>query len=164
MQARFQVTADEYVEAQVAHLKATHGNRLWLVRLGSGVIAIAGIYFAWDEPRSSVGYAMAICGVALFALFTWVYRAEARREFHKQAQLREEVSADFGEQSVAAHSSLGDSTTKWDAYTRFVETEHLFLLYFSPAIYHIVPKRSLPRDGVDEFRNLLCRKLPPAKS
>jgi len=44
----------------------------------------------------------------------------------------------------------------WRAFIRCIETPHLFLLYHSPQLFNLVPKRAFANaEQLEEFRSLL---------
>jgi hypothetical protein len=56
----------------------------------------------------------------------------------------------------------GSSDIEWKNFVRFHETKNQFLLYSSPIIFNVVPKRALTLDQRDDFRLILTENLPLA--
>ena len=53
----------------------------------------------------------------------------------------------------------GSADIEWKNFVRFQETRNQFLLYSSPAIFNVVPKRALTPDEMSAFRQLVTERL-----
>jgi hypothetical protein len=65
----------------------------------------------------------------------------------------------FGDEIILVQTSYGRSEIAWERFSRFVETDKLFVLFGAPRQVLTIPKRILPADKFDEFLELLKRKL-----
>jgi hypothetical protein len=86
---------------------------------------------------------------------------KAKRVFRQQKALQRlyEVSWDGGGLTVAGESS--QSTTRWSDFYKLRELDDLFLLYFSDALFLMIPKRAFPEsDLVLKFRETVTTAIP----
>ncbi len=65
-----------------------------------------------------------------------------------------------GEEGLRTTSDAGRSENNWSAYTDFLETKNLFVLYMGQGMFEVVPKRAFSPHELDQFRELLARHLP----
>lgn len=61
--------------------------------------------------------------------------------------------------SYSVHGSLFESTMKWDAFLKAVETREFILLYISARWAHFIPKDALPPSDLNSIRTILSDKL-----
>ena len=69
---------------------------------------------------------------------------------------------DITEEGLWTSSSYGEGKVKWETFSRYLETPHLFLLSVPPSLFHMVPKRALASGDLDGVRQLLEKKIPLA--
>jgi hypothetical protein len=56
-----------------------------------------------------------------------------------------------------------EAQLKWGNFIRFLESDDIFMLFHSDLIFNILPKRAFAADEIDQFRELLRRKIAPMK-
>ena len=83
-----------------------------------------------------------------------------RRDFRRHPNFAVAQVVAITEDGLETNSEIGAGDTKWSAYGKFRETKNLFMLYMAARLFRVVPKRALSAPQVDEFRELLRRKLP----
>jgi hypothetical protein len=98
--------------------------------------------------------------VLLFWVSPWL---SARKQFRGQpgAQGARTVTLD----STGVHWSWdgGNGDVAWKNYVSYLETKNVFLLFSSPIMFGVIPKRSLSAEQVPELRSLLEECLPSRK-
>lgn len=53
----------------------------------------------------------------------------------------------------------GSSDVEWKSYVRWIETKNEILLYTSPVLFNIVPKRALTSEQLSQLRTLLTQSI-----
>ncbi len=100
--------------------------------------------------------------VLWFAIFRFL-RTAHRRSWDAQPHLRLPQALEQTERGLRFTVDGGRSTfdATWPAFTKFRESQNLFLLYLSDVSFEMVPKRALAEPGqVEAFRQLLERHVP----
>jgi YcxB-like protein len=165
MQIKFTLTPDEYVEAQQYWQRRLAPR--W-TRIGFGFTFWVGlilILFGVLLLIVSVSLGGILCiayGIFLVAWRVLLRKFRFRREFRRSKTLQDERSMDITEEGISTSSSYGEGKLKWDAFSRCVETPHLFLLSIPPRLFHTIPKRAFAPGEVDAVRQLLEKKIPQA--
>ena len=83
-----------------------------------------------------------------------------RLQYKKIDSLKRESTVEINDEGITASTEAARSEIKWISYTRWYESKTLFLLYQQPRLFNIYPKRAFGPGEVDEFRELLRRKIP----
>ena len=83
----------------------------------------------------------------------------ARTQFRKQpsAQVPKTLSLDGS--GVQWRWDGGSADIDWKNFTKWQESKTHFLLYTSPIIFNLIPKRVLTEDQVSEVRLLLSQNI-----
>ncbi|MGC2248940.1 MAG: YcxB family protein [Terriglobales bacterium] len=68
----------------------------------------------------------------------------------------------ISETGIDSSSPTGSTQSTWSAYTRYVESRNLFLLYQAPHVFSLLPKRAFAPGEEESFRGLLNAKLGAA--
>ncbi len=157
MDVQYQCSLKDYVEAQNAVLKASAGY--YILVLGGGVSLAFGLFL---EYRSGFARAIPALFLALFWLGypTILLPAKFKREFKKNPNFPRACLLHVDDDSLRTSSDVSTSETKWVAFTKFRETPNVFLIYFGRNIFRVIPKRAFAAPQLEEFRELLRRKLP----
>jgi hypothetical protein len=161
MEIQYQCTESDYQE-----VLRTLALRTLNQKVLAALIACASIIFlmllmailGFTQPTIAKSMLILLPSVLLgyrYVLFPLWVRKDFRRHpnFSRQRILR------IDEDGLHNTSEVGNSDTKWLAYTRFGETENLFVLYLGERLLDVVPKRALSRSELDELRGLLDRKI-----
>ena len=159
IEAHYQCTAADYVEAQIAHYRQTRGFYFLII---GGAIGI--LFGAFMVVRNGLG-----TGVPLLLLgaFWWSYfliiPIWARRDFRKHPNLSREYLLHANEDGIQMKSDVSQGGGQWSVYTKYRETKSLFMLYCGARLFFMIPKRAFAHTQEQQFRELLRRKLPAAK-
>src|SRR5260370_2758582 len=164
MKITYQITADEYADAQRAHLSSKASWR-WRNRitLAGAILMLALSIFIAIIDRT--GRAMVRPGIIFFSLclaFLLLRHTNLlwRWQYNKIDSLKRENTVEIREDGITASTEAARSEIKWISYIRWYESKTLFLLYQQPRLFNIYPKRAFGPGEVDEFRELLQRKIP----
>jgi hypothetical protein len=84
-----------------------------------------------------------------------------KRDFRHHPNFAQPQMVRVDENAIEYKSNLGQSETKWAAYTKFRETPNLFILYLGTRLFHVIPKRAFHGTQLDDFRELLREKVRP---
>ena len=83
-----------------------------------------------------------------------------KRDFAKHPNFSLPQVVRITEEGVHTQHAVGQSDTKWPAYTKFRETQNLFILYLGARLFEVIPKRAFDPRDLDGFRKLVRQKLP----
>jgi len=161
MQIRYRISFDDYVEAQRTHRKVSKGERwaIWIM-LGTVLLLVGLAVFVSIMKRTAfthmwwfpLGYGILV-GVFLYGRPFWA------RKFRGIRNLQREFQMEISDDKLAVSSDVAHGEMKWEGFTKWTETKNLFLLYSQPSLFNIVPKRSFTSGGIEEFRDILSRKV-----
>jgi hypothetical protein len=161
MTATFHFTLDDYRNAFRTHFQM--GGRpyaRWLRRcfipLGALICIMGGFLLVTGASHEmGVWVCMMIGVLLLWRGMGGAYRWAAKAQFAKSPVVREQNRLEVNDTGLKVDCGIARGEANWKAYTRYVESNDTFLLYTSPALFVIIPKRVLQSDQIDEFRNLL---------
>lgn len=113
---------------------------------------------------------IAIVLIVIAVLF-WIFLAfvkfvlipqVAQKRFMQQKGLQRPCTLSWNEDTFSMESPTGVSHTPWLDFLKWREDEHLFLIYSTPGMFRIVPKRALgDSNEITAFRNLLQEHIGP---
>jgi YcxB-like protein len=159
--AEYQLTADEFAEAQAGALRSVLGRKIWFLYLLMSTLPVGLAFTLLGDATLAQQFRPAmILGAAATLFFAlnqtgvW-HRAQFKRNKALQAPTR--LRADNLALSLA--NSRGNSTTNWTSFTIWKELQSSFILYPQKGIMFIVPKRAFAAESLDGFRKLLQDKI-----
>ena len=162
MTFEFEWTEQDYVDTQRTHVRRSMGWKLWfvyaIVILGiGGVIAVL---WTGDQKLQQQFFPLEIVTGILTVLIILLrsgilYRAQ----FRKIPALKRRTRVQADEQGISFSSELSNSRTSWAAFEKWAETPTLFMLYSQPRLVHTVPKRAIPADELEHFREILSQRV-----
>lgn len=97
-------------------------------------------------------------GAYLILFRTLIGPGRVKQEFAQYPAGDREM--EFGEERILVQTSHGKSEFDWTRFTRFVETDKLFVLFAPSRFLYTIPKRVLSPGESSQFSELLRRKLP----
>ena len=159
MVVTYRLTADDYVEAQLAHrLRRTHirwifrAMNVWMVLLVLlGLVAVA----MGSEVQSILAVFVVPIAWFVFANPGWFLR----RQFRKIQQLQHENTVMIDEDGTTWSSATGEGKLYWSAIVEVIETKNLLLLYQQPNLFNPIPKRAFGDINLQAFRALLRQRV-----
>jgi len=164
MQISYTLTERDLREALTVHRDRT-AFRKWLFRvfpLVSFLFCAFGVMQSVMHPgEEKLATYVPVLGVGIiWAIGLWGgprYTANKQFEGNKVMQLPLTLGWDDAGLHSTCEVSSGD--TAWNALFDWREGESVFLLYYSPASFFVVPKRALTSEGLAEFRERLKLKI-----
>jgi hypothetical protein len=163
--AEFQLTQDDYVEAQLSHFGRTLGKIFvpGVVVLGAA-FAVTLVIALTDPATASQLVPSWIFLAALFVLMILLRsgmlpRMLHRMQFNRLRALHGPIRFEAREGDIAYCTGTSESITKWEAFEKWKESNGGFLLYVQPRLYFLVPKRVLDEAQVAAFRELLKSRI-----
>jgi hypothetical protein len=157
MEVRYQCTADDYGEAQRAHAKKSIGYYVLLV-LGIATVLMGALIML--RVSINVGVWLALGGIFWLSWFPFSFsKWRIGRDFRKHPNLGLPCTLVVDGEGLQMRSDVSQSQAKWDAYSKFLETPGLFLIYPGARMFFMIPKRAFSGMQADEFRRLLQQKL-----
>jgi hypothetical protein len=87
----------------------------------------------------------------------------ARKQFNQQPGAHGPRTFLLDDWGVHARWNGGSIDVEWKNYIQWVESSKHVLLYLSPFLFNILPKRSLSSDQMTELRRILKRQIVARK-
>lgn len=159
MRAVFRLGPDEYVEAHLLR------NRIFQPQLFSrmvvffGAVAILFAVYLFMSGDWSGGARIGLLGGVVIMMRFRLVPALIRRNLRRDPVLNEELTVELADQGTLISSPSSRAESTWAAYVGFAETPGLFVLFRSPLVAEIIPKRALTAGDLPTVGNLLRQKL-----
>ena len=103
-----------------------------------------------------IGFYLIYCGH--FAI-----RRSARRYFRNNPHYKHDFTADISEAGVHVVTPTDDTQSKWGGFVRFLESDRIFLLFYSELTFIIFPKHAFAPGEAEQFHELLRLNIPASK-
>lgn len=161
--AEFQLTSDDYTEAQFSH-----SSRIFGKTFVSGILALSPalalvvtmlIYYMDPAKGPQLFPLWIFLGVLLLLMILLRSGALYRIQFNRIKALHGPIHFEAGDDGVVYLTSRGESKTKWEGFEGWRESEGSFLLYPQPRAFLLVPKRVLETEQVTALRELLRSRI-----
>ena len=122
------------------------------------LLFLVGIYLI-DHDLSLIGWMWltlsALIGIAVYE----VPRMKVWKALRNNPSAQGEIIFVLNDKGTAATFPTGESRLDWRAYTKYRETETIFLLFFSPYRCMSIPKRVMSPEQIEELRSLLRTRI-----
>jgi hypothetical protein len=146
---KFSYVPRDFRDARLLHLFHAGGWRHLAKALTTFCISACGAYVIWRYV-SPQGDPAILCGLIGIVLAVPLLRGIRAKRKHYLGQLQ----IYFSEQGLHLQDSATVARSAWTQFVGYLEDDHIFLLYYHPRLYRIIPKRAF--DGREaEFRSLL---------
>jgi hypothetical protein len=163
MEIQYQCELRDYEEILAAQRKQSANDKIvrTFIALLVLILAAVSVYVLFGITLAPAllaawaglfGLALLVKGIRSF----WI-----KRDFLRHPNFSRPSSARIDENGLHVEAEVSTSDTKWPAYTKYQETQNLFLLYVGARLIQAIPKRALSGEQVDEFRQLVRMKLKP---
>jgi len=157
----FQCTAAEYAEAVSAHYDNKSIGYYFFIGV---VVCLFAIFIVHGLLTRSLPYSVPFLFVLVFVLVWLLLRFVFRpfylkRDFRRHPNLAREQVLKMDEAGLRVKTDAFQVENSWSSYTKWRETSNFFLLYLGARQFEIVPKRAFSAPQLDEFRELLRRKV-----
>jgi YcxB-like protein len=150
---KFSYIPRDFRDAQLLHLLHAGGWRHFAKTWTTYCIAAYGAYVIWRYV-SPQGDRAILCGLIGAVLGVPLLRAMRAKRKHYLAPQQ----IYFSEQGLHLQDSATVARNAWTEFVGYLESDHIFLLYYNPRLYRIIPRRAF--EGREaEFRRLLEANL-----
>jgi len=159
MEVTYQCTFADYKEAMCSQVR---------MPLASSFLAFGGIFFLMVgisiviRSGFSTAVALPMFG-GLFLILPLMLRILQRfwvaQDFRKHPHFAGTVHMVADTEGLKTEAELERRETRWRAFTKYCETENLFILYEGARLIRVFPKRVFSNQDLDEFRALLAAKI-----
>jgi YcxB-like protein len=166
MTVTYELAQRDFYEALLAHRNRSTLTKcfLWFITfmwVACAVITVLGIALRPDlQPQKNL-LPLVLLGAFWMFIFWGSPWLAARNHFWKQPSAQGTRTMLLDAAGIHWQWNGGSADVGWRNFVRFQETKNHFLLYSSPAIANIVPKRALTLDQMGAFRQFVTEHLPP---
>ena len=160
--ADFQLTQDDYVEAQLSR----YGRKLrqifvpGIVVLGAA-LAVTVVIALTDPAIKASQLVRAWIFLATLSLLLVFLRSGMlyRMQFRRLQALHEPIRFEAEEGGIVYCTAKSKGVSKWEAFEKWQESKSSFLLYLHPRLFILIPKRVLDGEQVHALRELLKSRI-----
>ena len=153
MEIRFTPNAEDVEDGLRSAPRSTWGQFIYILLLA--LLFFIGTYLVQNR-YSLAGWAwLAVSCVIGIAMYE-VPRRRARRAIRMNPSAQGEIVLTIDSRGIAAVFPTGNSQLEWRAYTKYRETNRMFLLFSGSERWTFVPKRVMSSEQIQELRDLLC--------
>ncbi len=99
----------------------------------------------------------------LYAFWLWAVFRLPERSYRDLPSVGVEFSMTVNGEGVSGHSDHQNYTYRWDMYSRAVEKSDIFVLFMGRNVFHPLPKRCMPAEGMSRVRDLIRANIPQAR-
>ncbi len=157
-----QLTEEEHAAAQWLNLKPRPailvvGFALVIVTL---VVLLLSFFGSYSHQAQTARWALLTFLGYLVFHGAFVLPMKWKRIFGQQKSLRIPYRLEITEEGITGKTENMQGTNPWTDYVRWKEGNGVFLLYWSDALFQVIPGRFFSTDEqIMEFRNLLRDKI-----
>jgi len=164
MNFEYQIAEQDFIDAQALAIKNSpvrlvRWTRFVLPLFGAGLLAflirvVVQQGFSWRIVPASI-FPLVFLATPLLS------RRNQRQVYAKTTSLHGTLSLVADEDGLQFQGPTFSSRILWAHFYKFLEDERSFLLYQSPHVFNIVPKRGLSTEQIDVLRTFLRRNVSP---
>lgn len=134
----FSYTTEDFRHARILHVFEGGGWRRLAGSLATFAFSAFGVYVIWDylSPHRNLAVLCGLTGALL-----GIPLLKARRKLRKHYFGPQRIY--FGEQGLHLQNSGTLARNSWTQFIGYLENRHIFLLYYTPRTYRIIPRRAL---------------------
>ncbi len=133
-------------------------NYKGMIPIGVLLIIEAIIVLSWGS-NIILGVSVLALGAYFVAQRLVIWPRKMRREFDQYPDHGSTRTLQLDQTGIVAATSHGAGTMIWSRFSKFVETERVFVLLAPPRFLYTIPKRSIPPETMDRLRAFLNQKL-----
>jgi hypothetical protein len=152
MRVTYKLTERDLLEAQGKH-GGFWSKGLRIVGLFSAAVGLVSLAM---DPKQYPG----AVGAVFFGLFlAFGLRLLVRLSFRRDKRLQDQFEVLVSDSGMEVSSSTVTSKYGWSAFTRYVESKNLFLVYQASQVFNVIPKRAFTPEDLNSFRSMLHQNL-----
>lgn len=122
-------------------------------------LILLGIQSIVTQPQQIGAYLSILAGMGLIGLIAPVQRYIAEFIWRSQPSHNETTNIEVSEEGITFQNAQSESNLRWRIFTHFFESENLFALYLSNQTIQLIPKRAFDPRSLQEFRELIGKRL-----
>lgn len=132
----------------------------WWMQIGAAPVLL--MFYNWTDFDLA-----SLLPVAIFVLFfAWFLRilgpkSRGRKHFAALSPQERQVEYEFNPSSYRAATLVSEGRHQYGGLHRFIDGPSTFILYVSPQIAHLIPKRAFDAQGVDQISEWLRAGVEP---
>lgn len=155
----YNITLADYIEANNVYIKTSklkyHGY--FVLGILAIVVGLLGIIII---PKYFASYLAILLGIYFFLSPTYLYQKRVKKIWERESSISEPLIVTLTDDEIIVKSPNEDGITKWKAFTHFVETKNLFLIFRQQNAFNVIPKRAFENHDLENnFRKLLQREF-----
>lgn len=157
------ITLDDYIEANKVYIRTSKFNYYghWVLGILALIFGVIGVLI---NPNRIEGYGAILCGIYFVSAPTFLYRRRMEKKWKSEPSISEPLVVTITEDEIIVKSPYEEGITKWKAFTHYIETKNLFLIFRQQNVFNVVPKRAFEnQDMENKFRNLLQKEFITAR-
>lgn len=160
------ISEQDYVRAQWLAMRPGPVRTIfWTLMLGLLLVAagvrIVGFLDGTYSAAEAFPVPLMVCVVVVvvFVLVPW----RIRRSYRNFPAIREPIDTRWTAEGLDYDSERAKGEVPWRMFVKYRENRHVFLVYQSPRLFHMVPKSMLRPGDEERLRDLLRRNLGKAR-
>jgi hypothetical protein len=164
MQVTYKLTAEDFRQGILSHYT---GKRIFRIVLTLAVLLVAAETLLWavDQERQIVMdlLPLSILAAVFVAYFTLCPYYSARKQFSGSPSAKLTTNLEASDDAIHFKTEESNSSTSWRNFVKWRERKSVFVLFTSPVVSFVLPKRAFTSEQVLEFREMLKRNVPDKK-
>lgn len=157
MEIRYKPTPEDVIHALRATSQPPWAMFLFILLLT--LMFLVGIYLI-DHGLGLAGWIWLAISVAIGVAVYEVPQIQARRALASNPSASGEIVLSLSDAGLNVAFATGTSQLEWRAYTKYRESDHVFLLFSGSGRSTFIPKRVMSPEQIQELRNLLRDRIP----
>jgi hypothetical protein len=156
------LTEEEHTAAQWLHLKPRPAVVVVGFALAFVTLVALGLSFFGSYSYQTQIARWALLAFLGYLIFHWAFLLPTRwkRIYRQQKSLGTPYRLEITEEGITGTTENMQGTNPWSDYVRWKEGNGVFLLYWSDALFQVIPLRFFSTDKqVLDFRRLLREKV-----
>ena len=156
----FTLTQDEYVAAGKLSLLALFRRPPLLIALFAGVVVVMLIVGSiGNSPKDSnavwLQYGLVFAAIIVMLALSYFVTVPAsyRRNYKHHKHLHQPIAWSWDSSGFEVRTENSHSHLKWTDVFRVSENRQFLLIYLTPQLMHILPKRALTIAQIEELRS-----------
>ncbi len=163
MELTYKLTARDFEDGFRAY-RMRKASARWFYRISLALAVVifvmslaAMAFFPAEERRSAIPALVA--SVVWFAVLVLNPKWAAKKQFKGSPSAGDPIQLRVSEEGFEVKSQFAEGKSAWNMVVGWVELETSFVLFRSPVIFFVYPKRAFTAEQASEFRSLLQKHV-----
>lgn len=130
-------------------------NMMLILGLSSAALGLYFLFTTGSERNQIFLIFLVVYGAGMVLFHFWYHATLGQRVYKKIPEMQLEHDMSFDENHIRVSNTKVASDLKWNQYILALRSDHVTLLYVSPAMFHILPQRVLPRKQYDRLLQII---------